>query len=284
MGRVLITGGGGQLAHDLNEAFGEEAIALPREQLDVTDRAKVSEALERWRPHVVVNTAAFHRVDRCEEEPEQSLLVNAAAPQRLAAACAAGGALFVHVSTDYVFDGTKGEPYDEGDPVNPISVYGASKAAGEMAIRATTPRHLIVRTSGLYGIAGRHARHGNFVERMLDLAGPGGPITVVSDQVLTPSYTVDVARTIVALVRREATGTVHVTNQGECSWYEFAREIFRLTGLEPDLRAARQADRPMPAARPAYSVLAHGALRRIGIDEPGPWQGALAEYIASRVA
>jgi dTDP-4-dehydrorhamnose reductase len=281
--RILITGGGGQLAADLVPALAnDEVVALAREELDITNRLHVQAAFDGWEPEVVINTAAFHRVDLCEEEPERSFAVNAAAPQRLAAACERRGALLVHISTDYVFAGDQRRPYAEDDPVRPISVYGASKAAGEMAIRCTTDSHIIVRTSGLYGPAGRRTAHGNFPETMLRLVSEGKPIAVVQDQVLTPSYTQDVADVIARLVRLGARGTYHVTNGGECSWHEFARELFCLAGIEADLSPTTQDERPMPARRPAYSVLDHARIAGLGIPEPRPWREALAEYVAKR--
>jgi dTDP-4-dehydrorhamnose reductase len=281
--RILVTGGGGQLAYDLTRALPEhEVVALAREELDVTNPGHVSSAIDGWSPQVVINTAAFHKVDLCEEEPEQSFAVNAAAPQRLAARCKQRGALLVHVSTDYVFDGLKMAPYVETDPVAPLSVYGASKAAGEMAIRATTELHLIIRTSGLYGIGGTKTKHGNFVETMVRLGQQGQPIQVVADQVLTPSYAKDVAVVIAELLEREATGTFHVTNRGECSWFEFAVELFKLANVAAEVSRTTQAERPMPAQRPAYSVLAHDGLRRLGIEEPRSWEDALADYVVSR--
>jgi len=283
--RVLITGGRGQLAADLLPALeGHEVVALGRSDLDVTVQEQINGAMERRQPDVVINAAAFHRVDVCEDEPEQSFAVNAAAPQRLAAACKRHGSLLVHVSTDYVFNGEKREPYTEEDPVDPLSVYGASKAAGEMAVRCTTDRHLIVRTTGLYGHAGMTTGHGNFVETMLRLGRAGKPISVVSDQVLTPSYTWDVAEVIARLVHLQATGTYHVTNSGACSWYEFAAEIFRVSEQRADLLPTTQAERPYPARRPPYSVLAHRGLQRLGVPEPRPWREALRAYLEGRAA
>ena len=279
--RILITGGRGQLATDLVATLRDhQVIALGRDELDITNRAGVQAALDAHQPHVVVNTAAYHAVDLCEDEPEQSFAVNAAGPQRLAALCAARNALLVYISTDYVFGGLKSAPYTEDDPVDPICVYGVSKAAGEMAVRCTTDRHLIVRTSGLYGRAGAASKHGNFVQTMLRLGREGKQIAVVDDQVLTPSYTPDVADVIAQLIRAQATGTYNVTNGGECSWYEFAKEIFRLSGLPAELTRTTRAERPTPARRPAYSVLAHDGIRRLGIPEPRPWQEALAAYLS----
>lgn len=281
--RILITGGQGQLAADLIEAFAGHDISAPgRAELDITASQQIDEVMQRLEPDVVINTAAYHNVDRCETEPELSFAVNAAAVQRLAASSAAHHATFVHLSTDYVFDGSSDQPYKEDHPVNPLSVYGASKAAGEMAVRATTSRHLIVRTTGLYGLAGRRTGRGNFVETMLRLADRQEPLTVVADQILTPSYTPDVARRIVDLVTLGVTGTFHVTSGGQCSWYDFAAEIFRLGDRSVDLTPTRQVDRPAPARRPTYSVLGHGRMRDLGLAEMRGWQDALAEYLARR--
>lgn len=281
--KILVTGGDGQLAADLLHSLSDHhTVALGRAELDITSHEAIDQVLTRELPDVVVNTAAFHRVDQCEREPEQSFLVNAAAPQRLARACAQRGAAFVHFSTDYVFDGHKLSPYLETDAVNPLSVYGSSKAAGEMAIRCTSERHLIVRTTGVFGVAGTRSRHGNFVETMLRLAAAGDSVSVVSDQRLTPTYAHDLARTVRALIEADVRGTVHVTGGGECSWYEFAGEIFRLAGSSTLLTPALQDERPTPARRPAYSVLAHDKLKELGIPEPRPWKEALQEYLSVR--
>jgi dTDP-4-dehydrorhamnose reductase len=281
--RALITGGGGQLAADLIRLFPEPDVLAPTHaELDITNVGRLRSVIEEFSPNVVINTAAFHDVDQCESEPEAAFAVNAAAVQRLASVCRASRATLVHLSTDYVFNGRGSRPYREGDPIEPINVYGASKAAGEMAICCTTDNHLIIRTTGLYGLAGRHTRRGNFVETMLRLARLGEDIEVVSDQVLTPSYCIDVASAIGRLLDAGATGTFHVTNGGQCSWHEFSREVFRLAGELIDVRPIKQADRPVPARRPAYSVLANRAMESLGIARPRPWQEALAEYIEGR--
>jgi dTDP-4-dehydrorhamnose reductase len=278
--KALITGGGGQLAAELVPLFPSRDVFAPTHaELDIIDTERLRSAIEEWRPDVVINTAAFHNVDRCESEPEAAFAVNAAAVQRLASHCNSRGATLVHMSTDYVFSGRQSQPYREDDPVEPISVYGASKAAGEMAVRATTDNHLIVRTTGLYGRAGRRTRHGNFVETMLRLAEKGSAVSVVCDQVLTPSSCSDVAEVVAQLLAAGATGTYHATNSGECSWYEFAREIFRLADLRVDLKPVKQADRPAPARRPDYSVLDNARLAPVGILRPRPWQEALASYL-----
>lgn len=281
--RVVITGGRGQLAADLIRVLdGEELFAFGHQDFDVTNVNRIRDVVREFAPTVVINTAAFHNVDQCESSPESSFAVNAAAPQRLAAACAGTGALLVHFSTDYVFDGQQRTPYPEGHPVNPLSVYGVSKAAGEMAIRSTWREHLIVRTTGLYGIGALHTARGNFVERMLALASENRSLTVVSDQVLTPSYTLDVAETVARLIGAGARGTFHVTNSGECSWFDFARSIFDQFSVEANVSPVAQRDRPVAARRPPYSVLQHAGLRSLGLPEPRPWQDALAAYLSER--
>jgi dTDP-4-dehydrorhamnose reductase len=281
--KIVITGGEGQLAADLLESLARhDVVALSRDRLDIANADAIETVFAREHPDVIVNTAAFHRVDQCEAEPEQSFLVNAAAPQRLARACDRHGATLVHFSTDYVFDGRKTSPYHETDAVNPLSVYGASKAAGEMAIRSTTERHLIVRTTGVFGIAGVRSRHGNFVETMLRLAGKGDPMFVVADQTLTPTYGHDLAGAVRDLLEAEVHGTIHVTGGGECSWYEFAAAILRLSSSSTTVSPVLQHDRPTPARRPAYSVLAHDTLESRGIAEPRHWEEALQEYLSRR--
>jgi dTDP-4-dehydrorhamnose reductase len=277
--RVLITGGRGQLAVDLaDQLAGNQVLAPSHKDLDIMDREACDAAMRTFCPDVVINTAAYHLVDQCETEPEAAFAVNAAAVRRLAVTCRDIGALFVHVSTDYVFSGATRTPYPEDAPVEPISVYGASKAAGEMAVRCTAGRYLIVRTTGLYG----HARPSNFVETMLRMAREGREIRVVDDQVLTPSATADVATALVGLVQASVTGIVHVTNTGACSWYEFAAAIFRISGVSSRLAPTTQAERPSPARRPAYSVLAHDGLRHAGLPDLPPWTEALERYLRVR--
>jgi dTDP-4-dehydrorhamnose reductase len=259
-----------------------DVTALDRAALDITAPDQIEATMAALKPDVVFNPAAYNYVDRAESEPAAAFLVNAVAPQMLADACDRHGALLVHYSTDYVFDGEKRSPYLEDDPVLPLSAYGVSKAAGEMAVRARTDRHLIIRTTGLYGHAGRSTPRGNFVETMLRLATAGKPITVVADQVLTPTATSDLAEVTRGLLRADARGTFHITNSGACSWYEFACEIFHLAGLGPDVEPVRQCERPMPARRPSYSVLGHDALLRMGMPDLRPWQDALDVYIRTR--
>ncbi|MCC7354843.1 MAG: dTDP-4-dehydrorhamnose reductase, partial [Anaerolineae bacterium] len=202
--RVLLIGAGGQLGSDLVKALAhEDLVALTHSDIEVCDPASVRVALQTHTPQVVINTAAFHRVDDCEREPERAFAVNVHGARNLALACKEQGCALLHMSTDYVFDGRKGSAYDESDVPCPINAYGISKLAGEFFIRYLLDRYYIVRTSGLYGVAGSSGKGGNFVELMLRLAREGKEIKVVNDQTLTPTYTVDLAQALAQLIRTE---------------------------------------------------------------------------------
>jgi dTDP-4-dehydrorhamnose reductase len=221
-------------------------------------------------------------VDVCEDEPERAFAVNAIGAHNIALIGLELGFALVHLSTDYVFSGDKGSPYIESDAVTPINLYGVSKAAGEMAIRYLLPNHFIVRSSGLYGVAGSSGKGGNFVETMIHLAREGRDIRVVNDQTLTPTYTYPLARQIVALSQTEAYGTYHATCQGDCTWYDFAVEIFRQTELSPNLSPQTTAQSGAQATRPTYSVLDNKALKQLKIDQMPTWQMALTDYLRAR--
>ncbi len=281
--KVAIIGASGQLGHDLVKALaGEELVPLTHADVEICDAASVDALMTRHSPQIVVNLAAYHKVDECEGNPERSFAVNALGVRNLARACQEHGATLLHMSTDYVFDGRKGSPYAEDDPPCPINVYGISKLAGEYFVRYICPQYFIVRSSGLYGVAGSSGKGGNFIELMLRLAREGKDIRVVNDQVLTPTYTVDLARKIVQLIHTQHYGLYHITSAGSCSWYEFASKIFELAGVAANLSPTTTASFGAPATRPAYSVLAHQALARIGLDDLRPWPEALAAYLAER--
>jgi len=283
--RVAIIGANGQLAHDLGPALtaaGHEVVGLTHAQVEVADLNSVRGMLSSMKPQMVVNTAAYHKVDEVEDNPERAFAVNATGPRNLALVCRELNAPLVHLSTDYVFSGRKGEPYTEGDPVDPVNVYGVSKAAGEMLVRYLWPRHFIVRSSGLYGLAGSSGKGGNFVETMLRLAREGKAIRVVNDQTLTPTSTKALARQIVALIGTDAYGTYHATCRGECTWHAFAAEIFRASGLSPALSPQTTAESGARAQRPTYSVLTNGALGALGLDQLPVWQDALRGYLSER--
>src|SRR5438132_616952 len=224
MATVLLIGRRGELANDIglvwqDERPGDRLIGLSHAELEVADAAAVRQAVLGCDPALVINTSAHHRVDAVEDDVDRAFQVNATGARNLAVACREADAVLLHVSTDYVFSGSGGLPYVEDDPVEPLNVYGVSKAAGEMMIRASWPKHFIVRTSGLYGVAGSSGKGGNFVESMLELASLGKPIRVVSDQVLTPTGTRPLVQQLAALSRTSTYGTYHATCNGECSWY-----------------------------------------------------------------
>ena len=289
MATVLLVGSRGQLAHDIglvwqDERPGDRLIGLSHAELEVADAAAVRQAVLGCDPALVINTSAHHRVDAVEDDVDRAFQVNATGARNLAVACREADAVLLHVSTDYVFSGSGGLPYVEDDPVEPLNVYGVSKAAGEMMIRASWPKHFIVRTSGLYGVAGSSGKGGNFVETMLRLAESGQKIRVVDDQVLTPTHTGALGRQISRLFTTDAFGTYHATCQGACSWYEFAREIFRQAGLEPDVVTQSTAQSGATARRPPYSVLENRRLQELGLDVMPEWRAGLSDYLSARRA
>jgi dTDP-4-dehydrorhamnose reductase len=278
--RALLIGANGQLGSDIVRAWPrDEVIPLTHADVEVTDRESVRAAIAAHAPDVVINTAAYHNVDVCEDEPERAFLVNAIAPMYVADACREAGAAIVHLSTDYVFSGHAGRAYTEADLPDAINVYGNSKAAGEQLVRTRHDRHFIIRTSGLYGVAGSSGKGGNFVERMLQLARDGKEINVVADQTLSPTATADLASKLLDVVRSGRYGTYHVTNSDWCSWYDFARTIFEMAGVDAKLSPTTTASFGARAVRPEYSVLANTELERAGIGTLRPWRQALYDYL-----
>lgn len=284
---AVLVGSTGQLAHDLliawDRRFGDRRlVALTHADIEVADLDSVRGALASLEPDLVINTSAYHRVDVVEETPAEGFAVNATGARNLALACRDLDARLCHLSTDYVFSGRLGRPLVETDPVDPINVYGVTKAAGEMLIRHTWHKHFIVRSSGLYGVAGSSGKGGNFVETMLRLGAAGKPLRVVDDQVLTPTSTTALAGQILDLLETDEYGTFHATCQGGCSWHDFAAEIFRQAGLTPELGRQSTEESGAGAVRPAFSVLDNAALRALGRDRLPPWEEALAGYLKER--
>ncbi|HWH25524.1 MAG TPA: dTDP-4-dehydrorhamnose reductase [Pseudolysinimonas sp.] len=268
----VILGAGGMLGTDLVAALaGRSVRAFTRADLDITDAAAVGTAIEG--AEVIINAAAYTRVDDAESHEDEALAINGTAAGNAAAAAAALGAKFVQISTDYVFDGTATEPYAEDAPINPASAYGRTKAAGEQLVRAAHPGPYIVRTAWLYG------QHGpNFARTMLSLATQRDTVSVVTDQVGQPTWTRDLADQIVTLLDSEApAGTYHGTNSGRASWFEFAQAVFREAGLDPErVLPTDSSTFVRPAPRPAFSVLGHSSWAQAAIPEMRPWQDALA--------
>jgi dTDP-4-dehydrorhamnose reductase len=275
--KLLVTGAAGMLGRDVLLAAGNaghDVVGYGRAELDVTDPAAVSRKLDLERPDVVINCAAWTDVDGAEEAEEAAFAVNGAGAGNVAAAAAEIEARVLHVSTDYVFDGTKGSPYVESDQVAPRSAYGRTKLAGEEAVAAANKRHFIVRSAGLFGLGGR-----NFVETMLQLAATRNEVLVVRDQATSPTYTWHLAYGIVRLIDGMEYGIHHMAAAGHCSWYEFAREIFEQAEVECKVLSATTDMLGRPAPRPPYSALS--SQREHAIELP-PWQDGLAGYLAQR--
>ena len=280
--RVLITGAGGQLASDLEEQLRDRDVVLaaPRSVVDVADDHAVRAAFAEVRPTLVLNCAAFHNVEVCEREEDRAFAVNARAVKRLAARCAEAGAKLVHLSTNYVFDGTAAEPYAEDAAPAPRSVYAISKLAGERAALAYAPGALVVRTAGLYGLHGSASKGGNFVTRMIARAREQGALAVVADQRLTPTFTADLAAGMLAAVDAGVTGTVHLTNAGATSWHGFTEAILELAGVDAPVAPIQTVIPAGGAARPLNGVLRSSVLERAGLEPLRPWRAALADYLA----
>jgi dTDP-4-dehydrorhamnose reductase len=280
---VLITGGGGQLASDLEEQLRERCrVSAPsRDELDITDQHALDRAFEGVQPAVVFNCAAFHNVDVCEREEDRAFEVNARAVKRLAERCADAGAGLVHLSTNYVFSGDREEPYSEADRPSPQSIYAISKLAGEHAAVAYSPGALVVRGSGLYGRHGSASKGGNFVQRMIHRAREQSGLKMVADQRLTPTYTADLAEAIIAAVERDVSGLLHVTNSGSCSWHEFTLAILETAGIDLPVEPVRTVRAPGGADRPLNGVLSSERAGEAGLSSLRSWEAALADYMAS---
>lgn len=274
--RVLVTGGGGQLARAIRDTWTDHELLLPEESiLDLGRREAIHAVIAEHRPQVVLNCGAFTQVDRCESEAELAIRINGEAVGWLAESCESQKALLVQISTDYVFDGKGTRPYLESDPTNPQSVYGRSKLRGEEEARKAS-EHLIVRTAWLYDAWGK-----NFYLTMCNAAIQGRKLKVVNDQCGTPTTCRALARQLQAAVQEGWRGLVHGTCSGETTWHGFAAEIFHQAGIKANLSPCLTSEYPTPAPRPAYSVL-DGSLRsRLGSDLMPDWREALAEVIAS---
>lgn len=275
--KILLTGAQGMLAGAIKpvlEAHGHLLASFSRTGLDIRDPMAVKTTMKEVRPDLVLNMAAYTRVDDAESEPQQAFAINAQAVHTLAETCAGLNATLLHVSTDYVFDGQAQQPYPENAPPDPINTYGRSKWAGEQAIRDALQNHYIIRTAWLYGTGGP-----NFVDTIRKLARRQAPLRVVSDQRGAPTWTHDLSNTICRLILTQKFGTYHISNQGECSWHEVAQKIVALEGLKTPVIPVSSDEFPRPAPRPRYSVLKNQALLDAGIPLLPPWEQSLATYL-----
>ena len=273
---ILVVGSKGMLGQELMGLFGSSARGVDVEEIDITDLSSVQRVLVTLKPRVVVNAAAYTDVDGCETETELALQVNGEGVAHLAMISKEIGAKLVQVSTDYVFNGSKGSPYNEDDAPAPLSIYGESKLAGELNAQFN-PDFLIVRTQWLYGHGGK-----NFVETMLRLAGERSELAVVDDQIGSPTWTYDLALAIKALIDKGCQGTYHVANSGFVSWNGFAREIFRLSGLDIAVNPMSTEQLGRPARRPLHSTLDCSKLAQDTGFVAQPWQEALKRYLELR--
>jgi dTDP-4-dehydrorhamnose reductase len=281
--KVTIIGANGQLGSDLARAFsaaGAQVDGLNHQDLEIADLAAVESKLAETKLDVVVNAAAFHNVEACENEPQTAFAVNAIGSRNLALVSVKQKFKLIHISTDYVFDGQKGQPYVEEDCARPLNCYGNSKLGGEHFIQVIASNYAIVRVSGLYGAEPCRAKKGlNFVKTMLKLARERGEVKVTADEFVTPTFTGAAAQQIIKLAEAKDTGLFHATPQGQCSWYEFAEAIFLYTRTPVKLTPASSADFPAKVPRPRYSVLDNKHLRAAGLDIMPPWKDCLRSYL-----
>jgi len=275
--KVIIFGASGLLGKALlHEWVGDEIVGLSSRDADIRDSSKVREVVQSHRPDWIVLAAAYTDVDGCETHHDLAFSVNRDGPLNVGRAASESGARLLFISSDYVFDGSKTSPYETNDGRNPQGIYGRSKAEAEVGLLRVLPNCCIARTSWLFGTGGKC-----FPDTILKLAATRPSIDVVNDQRGCPTYSHDLATAIIHLCRQQASGIVHVTNAGDCSWFEFAREIVRIAGLPTDVRPISTQQMPRPAKRPAYSVLSPESLHRWGISLPA-WHDALARYIRER--
>lgn len=286
--KVAVIGANGQLGRDVCDRFrqqGNEVSELTHSELEISSAEQVNSVLPALHPDVVVNTAAMHHVEKCEADPARAFLVNAMGARNLALFSREWGAVLIHISTDYVFDGAQQRPYRETDLPCPLNVYGNSKLAGEFFVRVLAPKHFVVRVSALYGQNPCRAKGGlNFVELMLKLAKERPEIRVVDDEYVSPTRTIDVAEQLTRLSRGADYGLYHATSEGSCSWFEFAREILAFTGTEVRLERARPGEFPAKVLRPRYSILENSHLNTVQLNVFRHWKDALHEYLNARCA
>jgi dTDP-4-dehydrorhamnose reductase len=280
--RIIVVGSTGQLGTDLVRTLGEnnEVTGLTHQNIEVSDYNSCL-TLKEYNPDFIINTAAFHKTDQCEEEPEKTFLVNAIGPKNIVNVSKEANATTIFISTDYVFDGTENKPYTEDDVPNPINTYGISKLAGEFYTRYN-PKHYIIRVASLFGAAGASGKGGNFVETMISKAGKNEPITVVDNIWMSPTYTKDAANQIRKIIdSRLPFGTYHVTNDGFCTWFQFAKEIFSLLNLDPTLIPTKTTQLQVKAQRPKFSALRSARLSKHDIQVRN-WKEALSDYLVEK--
>jgi dTDP-4-dehydrorhamnose reductase len=282
--KVAVIGANGQLGSDVvleYQSAGVQTAGLAHADVDISSLESTRKALLAILPSIIINTAAMHHVENCEREPLRAYEVNALGARNLSMVARELDAKLVHVSTDYVFDGSKKQPYVESDHAATLNVYGNTKLAGEAFARAYAVKHFIVRTSALYGKNPCRAKGGrNFVDLMLKLAGERDEVRVVDDEVVSPTSTTELAKQIVVLSQTNHFGLYHATAEGSCSWYEFAKTIFEMTATKVNLRIANSQEFPAKIPRPKYSVLENEALKKLGLNSFASWREGLTRYLS----
>ncbi|MCL4363821.1 dTDP-4-dehydrorhamnose reductase, partial [Patescibacteria group bacterium] len=268
MKKLALIGANGQLSTDIRKVFDKDFYSitpLTHQDIEVTDITNVKKVLEGINPDIVINTSAYHKVDEVEDNPDKAFLVNASAQKNIAELCQSKGWTTVFISTDYVFglDEKRNTPFSEADNTGPVNVYGTSKLAGENFTRYIADRHFVIRVCGLHGTAGSSGKGGNFVELMIRLGKEKGQVSVVDDQTCTPTYTKNIAENLNELLKTDNYGLYHMTSQGQCSWYEFASEIFKQMKMKVECNPVDSSHFPTRAKRPKYSVLENKNLKKM---------------------
>jgi len=288
MKKIALIGANGQLGTDIIKVFatdsGIQVVPLTTKEIDITNVDLTKKVLEEIKPDLVLNTAAFHRVDDIEDNPLPAFSVNVIAEKNLCELAAKNNWELAYFSTDYVFGGDlkKKTPYKEEDKPWPTSTYGVSKLAGELVTQLTAEKHFIIRPCGLFGVVGSAGKGGNFVETMIRLGREKGEVKVVADQICTPTYTKNLAENLLALLKTDHYGLYHMTAEGACSWYDFASEIFRQTKMNVRCISVTSDQFPTRAKRPNYSVLENAALKKLGLNKMRDWKENLKLYLEEK--
>ncbi|MFC2163886.1 dTDP-4-dehydrorhamnose reductase [Acidobacteriota bacterium] len=281
--KIALIGADGQLGSDLVKSLKEEHLfPLCYPEFDITNTLVSRTTLADLSPEVIINTAAYHKVDECEDNLERAFALNAIAVRELALTCRKLNSVLVHFSTDYVFDGKKGAPYIEGDVPNPLNAYAVSKLAGEYFVGNILERYFLIRTCGLYGEAGCWGKGANFVDTMIKLERQGEAISVVNDQWVTPTSTAELAQSLCELIQTDQHGLYHLSNEGECTWHDFAETIFSLMGRQTRIESVTAMTYGAKAARPAYSVLENKRAKEIGLSPFSHWKDGLRDYLMKK--
>jgi dTDP-4-dehydrorhamnose reductase len=281
--KIAIIGADGQLGSDFVKSLQEHKIfPLYFPDFDITKPDQTRKALSHLKAEVVINTAAYHRVDECEDNPQKAFWVNSIAVRDVAIICRDLDSVLVHFSTDYVFDGQKKDPYTEEDLPNPLNVYAISKLAGEYFVQNVLDKYFVIRTCGLYGEAGCWGKGSNFVDTLIALEKEGKPLRVVKDQRVTPTATAELAERVKELIGTDRYGLYHLSNEGKCTWYEFAQAIFSIMDKKPDIIPIDSKSYGAKAERPPYSVLENKKAREIGLTEFSHWKDALKKYLIKK--